>query len=334
MENEPQINLLPAPSIMDAFSAGFNRLAENPALLILPVLLDLVIWLGPRLRVKDLFMPVVNQMGGYVSMEGLDPAQAAATLQSMKELLTAFLQQFNLAVYLRMYPIGVPSLMAGVFATEAPIPTATEKIDSMLVMLALWALFSLIGLIIGSIYFSWVAHASLNTPMPPRRLGWNFLQSFFLTAIIFVAGFALSIPAVLVLSLVSLLDAGLAQVTLLVMILGLSWVALPLIYSPFGVYAYQQNILRSILTGMAFTRMLLPGSSLFVLGGFTLVMGLDIVWKIATPDSWLMLIGIAGHAAICTAVLAAGFIYFNNGVLWMQEKAKMALLAQARETFK
>lgn len=334
MENEPQISTLPSPSIIEAFSSGFNRLAENPALLIFPVLLDLVIWLGPRLRVKELFTPVVNQLGAYITLEGLDPTQAAATMQSLRELLTAFLQQFNLAVYLRVYPVGIPSLMAGVFATEAPIPTATIEINSMLAMLGLWALFSLVGLAVGSVYFSWVAHATLNTPIPPRRLGWNFLQSFFLTALLVIAGMILSVPAILLLSLVSLLDAALAQVTLLVMILMLSWVALPLIYSPFGVYAYQQNILRSILTGIAFTRIMLPGSSLFVLAGFTLVMGLDVVWKMATPDSWVMLIGIGGHAVICTAVLAAGFNYFNNGVLWMQEKAKQALLAQARQIIK
>ena len=51
----------------------------------------------------------------------------------------------------------------------------------------------------------------------------------------------------------------------------------------------------------------------------------------AFPDSWMTLIGIAGHAFITTSLLAASFIYYRDMQVWLQtvfEKLKANLPTQ------
>ena len=46
--------------------------------------------------------------------------------------------------------------------------------------------------------------------------------------------------------------------------------------------------------------------------------GLNMVWTLPGTDSWLMVLGISGHAFIVTALLAASFLYYRDGIKWMQ----------------
>ena len=58
-------------------------------------------------------------------------------------------------------------------------------------------------------------------------------------------------------------------------------------------------------------------SSLFVLSVFLLSRGLSYLWRVPENDSWLVLVGIAGHGFISTALLAASFVYYRNMSAWL-----------------
>jgi len=65
-------------------------------------------------------------------------------------------------------------------------------------------------------------------------------------------------------------------------------------------------------------RFFLPGTSFFILVCILINEGLNMVWTIPGTASWLLLIGIGGHAFIVTALLAASFLYYRDGIKWMQ----------------
>jgi hypothetical protein len=67
-----------------------------------------------------------------------------------------------------------------------------------------------------------------------------------------------------------------------------------------------------ILSSLQMTRFSLPNSSLFVLTVLFISIGLNYLWRIPEPDSWMLLVGIFGHAFITTALLAASFIYYRD----------------------
>ena len=66
------------------------------------------------------------------------------------------------------------------------------------------------------------------------------------------------------------------------------------------------------------TRFTLPSSALFILSALLISQGLVFLWRVPPADSWLTMVGIAGHAFITTALLAASFIYFRNVNSWLQ----------------
>jgi hypothetical protein len=58
---------------------------------------------------------------------------------------------------------------------------------------------------------------------------------------------------------------------------------------------------------------------MFVLSVFLLSRGLSYLWLAPASDSWLMLVGIAGHAFISTTLLAASFVYYRDMNNWLQD---------------
>jgi hypothetical protein len=56
--------------------------------------------------------------------------------------------------------------------------------------------------------------------------------------------------------------------------------------------------------------------------------GLGIVWNIPADDSWLLLLGLVGHALVSTALVAATFVFYQDRYRWWLEM-RQALQAQA-----
>ena len=46
--------------------------------------------------------------------------------------------------------------------------------------------------------------------------------------------------------------------------------------------------------------------------------GLGILWSAPKSESWLALVGFAGHAFVTTALLAASFVYYRDMGDWVQ----------------
>jgi len=65
-------------------------------------------------------------------------------------------------------------------------------------------------------------------------------------------------------------------------------------------------------------RFTLPTSSLFVISVVLLTISLNYLWSVPPDDSWMLLVGIAGHAFITTALLAASFVYYRDMNTWLQ----------------
>jgi hypothetical protein len=53
------------------------------------------------------------------------------------------------------------------------------------------------------------------------------------------------------------------------------------------------------------------------MGVILLGQGLDFLWRTPPETSWWTLIGIAGHAFVSTALLAASFVYYRDVNAWL-----------------
>lgn len=324
--------LPPPPGVVGSLKAGFDAIASNLTVVLIPLILDLFLWLGPRLRVDRLFQPIFDEMTRYARFSGI-PSSDLKTLQDNSSLLLEQLQQFNLLGTLRTFPIGVFSLMSGTMPGKTPWGSPFSiQVDSVFTLLGWIVLLTLIGWMCGGLFFRWVSLVVIDPSQPVNtRFGQSILQTMLLSVMYFFLAIMLGTPVLIVLALVIAASPLLAQALLLILGLLSMWLIVPLFFSPHGIFIRQQNAFSSIYTSLRMARFTLPTSSLFVLSVLLIAFGLNFVWNIPSPDSWMTLVGIAGHAFITTSLLAASFIYYRDMQVWLQtvfEKLKANLPAQ------
>jgi hypothetical protein len=128
----------------------------------------------------------------------------------------------------------------------------------------------------------------------------------------------ISVPILLLITALTFFSPVLASGALFVMLLLSFWLIVPVYFTPHGIFIRKQNAFYSIYTSLRMARFTLPTSGMFVFGVFLLSTGLNYLWSVPKSDSWMMLIGIAGHAFISTALLAASFAYYRDMNVWLQ----------------
>lgn len=320
MNSKPVTATPPAPNLIVAIRAGFDSIANHILLILFPVLLDLLLWLGPRIRLSSLINNVSDQLLGLYD---LGDQSTIELLNATREAWTVMASQFNLLAALRTYPIGIPSLMVGRLPIAAPIGSPwLWEIDTIPEVVLVFTLISVIGLAFGTLYYSLVAQAAIN-----GKVSWSetlrtwpgtAIQVIFLTIFWSVLILFLGIPGSFLISLVALSGFSFGQCVLLLYGGFVLWLILPLFFSPHGLIMYQNNIFHAVRLSVSVIRRTLPTTVIFLLAVFLLSKGLDILWLAPSDDSWLMIIGILGHAFITTSVLASSFVYFRDAVCWMR----------------
>ncbi len=324
--------LPPPPGVVGSLKAGFDAIASNLSVILLPLALDVLLWLGPRMRVDRLFQPIFDEMSRYASYSGI-PAADLKSLQENSALLVELLQQYNLLSALRTFPIGIFSLMSGSMPGQTPMGAPSMiHINSVLTLLGWIVFLTLSGWLCGGLFFRWVSLIVTDpSQASENRFGQSILQTILLSIMHIFAVLMIGTPIIVVFTLVIAASPLLAQGMLLILGLLSMWLIVPIFFTPHGIFMHQKNAFSSIYTSLRMARFTLPTSSLFVLSVLLIAFGLNFLWNIPSSDSWVVLVGIAGHAFITTSLLAASFIYYRDMQVWLQtvlEKLKTNLPTQ------
>ena len=321
MKTSKLTELPPPPSLISALMAGFDAITRSMILILFPVAVDLLLWLGPHLNIGQLVDQYLEQMS---ALSSLGAAESAEFLQANRELWGLFGENMNIMAVLRTYPVGIPSLMASWLPTAIPGggEPSTLYLSSTLSVLVVCIILAITGLVLGSLYYLGVAEAALS-----NQVNWlATLKSWprvtvqvLLLALMFIAVFiAISVPASCLISALLLTSPTISRLAVLVLFAGLIWLMFPLLLSAHGIFVYGNNMLVSVKKSLTLTRMTYPTTALLFLALIIISQGMDIVWRIPADDSWLTLVGIFGHAFIATGLLSATFIYYRNADRWVQ----------------
>jgi hypothetical protein len=127
----------------------------------------------------------------------------------------------------------------------------------------------------------------------------------------------LGLPAFLLVSVIAFFSPLLGQVMFFAGALLLAWLMIPIFFSVHGIFTLQLDAFRSILGSLRMVRFTLPNTGLFLLVFVLINTGLNFLWNTPSDNSWWLLVGIAGHAFVSTALLAASFIYYRDINAWL-----------------
>lgn len=324
---DPSESLPQPPSLMKSLTAGFDAISNHAWLVIFTLVIDSILWIGPRFRLYQLFQNY------FIQPAALSAIGNPELIQSFRESM----QNFNFLSLLRTFPVGIPSLMVSQNPMESPLGIpANFEIDTLGMAIILWILLNLIGIIAGTVYFSVVAQVATTGKVYWHeffnQLPGAILQIFALTMSWILLLFLIGFPFSCVLSVILFSGIGVEQVILFVVVIAggfLIWLLIPLVFSPHGIILNQLKAWSAIKNSFRVARMTLPSTSLLILTIVLISEGMGFLWRIPPGTSWLTLIGILGHAFISTSLLAATFIYFHDANQWVVkvlEKRRLSLV--------
>lgn len=330
--NINQANNSPAPpSVMIALRAGFDAITTQIGILIFPITIDILIWLGPHLRLKQLIQNIFNQI--FQSPVWSDSA-SYELVEPSKELINEISNRINLMTLIRTYPVGIPSLMAG----RQPIATPIEEpviwsVTSIGSVLLLGLFMIIIGMAIGTLYYQLIAQIALNQKLNIRKAIKDFPRAFSQIVILFLSLIGLvaliSIPASCLLSILAVIGISIGQFMIFILIGLMIWILFPLILTPQAIILRKKNVFNGLKNSLSITRMTLPSTGMLFGIVFLISEGLDILWRIPEENSWLTFLGIFGHAFVTTGLLTATFIFYQDAENWVQSIYKKIMLSTA-----
>jgi hypothetical protein len=262
----------------------------------------------------------IKLLNEVIAQEGSLPEEAITASQQTWQY---FAEHFNLLAFLRTLPVGIPSLMA----THAPIDTPLGapiyfELTEFATVFLLVMLVVLAGLMVGALYYLLVAQVSITNHVDwgdvlsewPRAT----LKSIGLLLALLVALLAVTLPVSCLLGTLAMSGVMFSQIGTFLYGVILAWWMFPLVFSAHGIFLYRDNLLLSIRRSIRLTRLTFPVTGTLILLVLLFSEGLNILWKTPKADSWLMLLGVGGHAYIATAFLAVSFVYFHETNRWLQ----------------
>lgn len=294
--------------VLATLAAGFELAAAHWWLALLPALLDVFYWLGPRLSSR----PLILRLAGFLQQEEL-MAEIAAQLADVAA-------QTNLFTGLSVPLLGVPGLLAGFVAPEnTPLAPAVLEIANPFTWFLLFIALTVAGLFATTVYYGLLAEsvrAGVGAPVAVGRfLRWlpvYVLRVFLLAATLLFAALAIYIPLSLGATAVTLFSPAIASLVLMFGIVAILWLFFYLSFSLHGVLLNDRPVFWSLFESLR----LVQANSLQVLLLIMLVLvirqGLSWLWLWAGTGNWLTIISIAGHAFVTTGLITATFIFYRE----------------------
>jgi len=307
-----------------SLTAGFETVNAQLGLILLPLALDLLLWLGPHVSAqpRQLLEDTLRWLGGSLSPADAEIFQAL--VDSLQQSLASQTEPINLLAALSTTPLGVPALLAAQRPNVTPWGAApTWLVESYLAYLVLFGALTLIGLLLGALYFGGVAQqvrdARIDLGLLLRQVwgDWARITALALLAVLatFLVGAPTTVMALTLGAFSPLLRdlVGLLGATLVLWVMLFGAFALP------GIVLQRRGLLGAVWDSVRLAQASLPQTTgLFV--AVTLVnLGLGFVWSLPRADSWWLLIGLAGHALVSTALIAATFVFYKDRYRWWVE---------------
>ena len=314
-QNIPQTT--PLPGIIKILGEGFNLAASKIRLMIAPIILDLFLLFGPKLRISDYVQPILDSAANQMISSNL--SIGTAQLELSLDLIGQTLKSVNLFGLLQTYPIGIPGLLAASGSTAPLGKTVEIQMNSFLLILLIMLIMFSGGIILGTIYHSAIASAVRNRRISVHGFFKQLLNVILLYISLIIVSVVLSIPCSCLMTLGLMISPFLYQIFMLLILMALCWLIIPLFYIPHGIFVKNLDFPQAVRASIQLASWSGSITIRFILLSVILTMGLDMIWTIPAQSSWLILFSIFGHAFISTAMFAASFILYQELEKWQAE---------------
>ena len=86
-----------------------------------------------------------------------------------------------------------------------------------------------------------------------------------------------------------------------------------------GIVLRGSRVKQAIIDSILLVRRNMPAAAGLLTLGLLISWGMGYLCAIPNSDSWLLMLGVAGHAFIATGLVAASFIFYQDRYRWTNE---------------
>jgi hypothetical protein len=315
-------------SVIDALASGFELILRNPWILILPVLLDLFLWLGPQISAKPLFeqaIPLVDQIASQISPSL--PADSVPDLQSNVDSLKSDLRDAGDTVNL----VGITALF-GEIATSFPSissiqPPTTDwartmwfTVSDLLTLIALLIPLGLIGFLLTCLYLLPIARA-VRRETTPQTIIPQMIQTTIgalgLTIGMCIGLGTLIFPLMIGATLVGVINQGIGSFIILTGMLLMVWVSLYLTYALPAIFVSGSHPWQAVLNSVSIFRFDLWSAMGLVILAYLIRAGFSIVWQFFVDNTFGIVFVMIANALLGSSLIAATMFFYADRIKWL-----------------
>ncbi|MDA1097309.1 MAG: hypothetical protein O3B84_08685 [Chloroflexi bacterium] len=296
--------------VIESVGTGFRVTNRHLRLLLIPIALDLFIWLGPRVSVEPLIVRLAGGSAIDASVTTLDGVMAGVTGLNLVGLLA----------------MAMPSAV-DIFAFSGTRESAA-LVSSWPMAIALASVFLAAGFLIGALYRS----AAVQGLVRDNDEGWtgDVIRSTFLEAapryVRLLAVIAL-VGAIGFLALAvfyaggEAITPGLGRFLLILSSGFILWLVFLFFLSEVAVFVSGTGALASLRASAEVVRaFFLPSLGLFAMLR-TIDLGLGLLWGRMGESPLALLTAIAANAYVATGLLLGAMVYYRNRIHMIRGRA-------------
>jgi len=306
--------------VIEALSAGYAAINRHLWVLVLPILVDLVLWFGPHVSYSPLVDPTVTRASEMVSqVSSTGPRRAprdpefASSVDSVRQWLIARTGEVNALTLVAHGPIAVPSL--GVSNGQGDFAFVSDWGAG----LGLLAAIVLSGLFVGGCFYGGLAEASTGRSANPLRLGRRapryIARVLGLLCALLGVGLLLGLPVLLLVAFTWFVARAVATFALLLVGVALLVIALYLFFALDAIFVSDVGPLTAIQRSVGVVRRHLLASIALVLLTWLILAGMDRVWDLLAGNlqpPFGIAASIIGNDYIASGLIAASMIFYTE----------------------
>ena len=295
-------------SVIDALSAGFGALGRSPGWALIPVAVDILLWLGPRLSPRPL---VVR------AFEDLSRLSTRLAAEGAADALEAWRQAAEQAGSVNLLGLitwwQVPTVI-GPRPVPSPWPVPTIAVESWPLGLGLTVGVALAGLLLAAVYLGGLASA-LRGGAPGSFVAFALRGWGRLTVLVLLGLAALAVTAVPVLILVAVLNLispALAEAVTLLWAIGLVWVNIYLFFVHPAMFVSDIGPVEAVKASVGLVRRNFWPAMGLILLFYLISFGMSIIWN-ALMAGWAgVLLAVAGNAVVASGLILGTMVFYKD----------------------
>ncbi len=309
----------PPVGVIESLAQGFDTVTNHLWLILIPLLLDVMLWAGPRLAVGPAIELMYEQFKAVSPIALIEDESAEAAWAMLDEDLgnaSETLGETYQAIWL------MPSVLNQLPAERLPFDyepstwVMAKPYQLLLYLPGSWVFSAGVMML----YLMMLAAPFRSPVMTTSRTLFAGVQGLIFLGSIPLLAIFLLMPFFLLGGMLGLLSGFLANMAVFGGMMLLSWVTLFAVFTLHGLLVYGQNLFKSLWQSMRIVQWNAAPTMTFFLLLLTINWGLtEFVWRLVNPGDWLMLVSVTAHAFVSTGVMTASFVFYKDRYRYFNE---------------